>query len=85
MAYYIYIVKATRKPYLVKEINPADNPHAEADKVCASYKLMYDAGMAVPGVSIQLITDEHIERVKNVTIGGFELHGIPVIYQCGGW
>lgn len=85
MLYYIYIIKATRKPYLVKEVKPSDDPQGETDKVYASYKLMYDAGMAVPGVSVQLITDEHIERVKNITIGGFELHGIPVVYQCGGW
>ena len=80
----IYLVKASRKPKFIQLVEDRFAVR-KAEDLYNAYKVLYDAELSFTGVSVQVISEVNLAKADAVEMGGFDLPGIPVKYQCGGW
>lgn len=79
----IYLVKVTRPPVLMKRVSGVI-ANDEANEIAQTVGRMQVGGLALSGISIQLVDPAYDEQISKIEAGDLRFHGIPVLYQING-
>ncbi len=75
----LYLVKATRKPVLVKRAEYFSNEYLT--EVSNMVSRCQTTGLMPSGIAIKIVESKYDEQIKTIEAGGLRFHGIPVLHQ----
>ena len=77
----VVYVKVTRPPVVdIRGLSYNEATERAEDLGRATRKLA-QSGLAAPGISIQVISDDDLIKLREIEAGGLRFHGIQVLYQ----
>lgn len=77
----VVYVKVTRPPVVDIRGLPYNEATERAEDLGRATRKLTHSGLAVPGISIQVISDDDLIKLREIEAGGLRFHGIRVFYQ----
>ena len=81
--YVLVLVKATRKPFVVKENLSFSEGMKLGDQMHRDSQILFKAGLAASGVAVSLVPQDQLEKVNALEIGGLSFQGVKESFIWG--